>query len=229
MRLFQYIVALFALSSAGGAAALPRVLIIGDSVYQQPAAETAKELKDQVEVVRAALEPGEICNTTTALEKIDQWLGEEKWDLIHFNFGLGDLVHRAPGMKAFRTFPKPAGGIRATQPQQYEKNLIELVARLKATGASLVWASTTPIRHSATNVFEVGSEIEYNTIAAKVMTAHNVEINDMHAYVLTLIDMKKPAPHGFDPFFFDKKTIHEPIVTKIRSHLGIPQTYPDTK
>ena len=41
-------------------------------------------------------------------------------------------------------------------PEQYEKNLRELVKRLKATGAKLVWASTTPIRHSSTQRFRDG-------------------------------------------------------------------------
>ncbi|MFT5468260.1 MAG: hypothetical protein ACI8UO_003369 [Verrucomicrobiales bacterium] len=202
-----------------GEEALPRVLIIGDSVYQQPAAEMAKALKGRVEVVYAAREPGEICNTETALERLDDWLGEGDWDLIHFNFGLGDLVYRAPGMKAFRVFPQHVGGVRATSPSQYEKNLRELAGRLKATGSKLVWASTTPIRHSSTNVFEMGSEVEYNAIAAKVMAYHDVPINDMYAFVFELIDMTTPAGHGADPFSFDKKPIHPPIVERILREL----------
>jgi hypothetical protein len=201
---------------------LPRVLIIGDSVYRQPAAETGKVLKSRVEVVYAPTKPGEICNTETALEKLDEWLGDGHWDLIHFNFGLGDLVYRAPGMKSFRVFPKHAGGVRATSLQQYEKNLQELIRCLTATGAKLVWASTTPIRHSTTDVFELGSEIEYNAIAKKVMADHKVPINDMYTFVLNLIDMTKPAGHGADPFYFDKKPIHQPIIARICSELQIP-------
>ena len=212
-------------ASGGEPEALPRVLIIGDSVHRQPAAEISKALKGKVEVVYAALKPGEVCNTETALSNLDDWLGEEKWDLIHFNFGLGDLVYRAPRMKAFRVFPRHAGGVRATSPQQYEKNLNELVGRLKATGAKLVWASTTPIRHSSTDVFAMGSEIEYNAIAAEVMEQHNVPINDMYAYVLTLIDMSKPASHGADPFFFDRKPIHPHIIETILRELGLPAAH----
>ena len=117
-------------------------------------------------MVRASMKPGEVLYTSTALAHLDTWLGDEKWDLIHFNFGLGDLVYRAPGMKSFRVMSKEVGGVRATSAQQYEKNLVELVGRLKASGAKLIWASTTPIRHSSSNVFQMGSEIEYNSIAA---------------------------------------------------------------
>lgn len=215
---------LFALTLVGARAgdSLPRVLMLGDRIYQEPAAEVAKELKDRVEVVYHRLEPGEVRNSTTALANLDEWLGEERWDLIHFNVGLGDLVYRAPGMNSFRVFPRGAGGVRATSPEVYRRNLDELVKRLQATGAKLVWASTTPIRHSATDVFEKGSEIEYNKIAARVMAAHAVPVNDMYSFVLELIDMEKPASHGVDPFFFDRKPVHPPIVEAICKGLSLP-------
>lgn len=198
---------------------LPRVLILGDSVYQQPARDAAKELKGRVEVVFATISPGEVRHTQNAIDNLDLLLGEGNWDLIHFNFGLGDLVHRAPNMKAFRVMAREAGGVRTTSPQQYERNLHTLVERLKATDARLVWASTTPIRHSSSNVFEMGSEIKFNAIAARVMAARKVPTNDMYSFVRDLIDMKRPASHGADPFFFDRKPLHPPIVRAILREL----------
>ena len=211
----------FFVTTVSGEDPLPRVLIIGDAIYREPAMAVTKELKGKVEVVQAVKESTVVCNTWTALEHLESWLGEGKWDLIYFNFGLGDLVYRAPGMKAFRVYPMDAGGIRTTKPAEYEKNLQELVTRLKATKAKLVWATTTPIRHSTTKVFEMGSEIEYNAIAAKVMAANKVPISDMYQHVLALIDMEKPASHGADPFFFDRKAIHGPIVEVIQRELGV--------
>ena len=202
--------------------ALPRVLILGDSIYSQPVQLVQKELKGHVEVVVPKTEPGVVRNTTYTLAHLDALLGEGEWDLIHFNCGLGDLVYRAPNMKAFRVLPQPVGGVRATNPVDYEKNLNELVMRLKATGAKLVWASTTPIRHSTTEVFELESEIEYNAIAARIMASHGIPINDMYTYVRDLIDMNKPAGHGADPFTTDKKPIHEPIVQGILRGLEMP-------
>lgn len=198
----------------------PRVLILGDSIYQPIGRSLTSELKDKVEVVTPAIQPGEIRNSSTALDNIDQWVGTEKWDLIHFNFGLGDLIYRAPGMKSFRVMAKDAGGIRATKPQDYENNLRELVRRLKSTNATLVWANTTPIRHSASNVFVKGSEIEYNAIAEKVMIEEKVAVNDMFEYAKSLMDMNKPAPHGFDPFYFDKKPLHASVAKIILKKLN---------
>ncbi len=208
-------------ANVSGEELLPRVLLLGDVVYQEPAKEAAKELAGKVEIVFTPIQPGEVRNTTTALENLDHLLGKGKWDLIHFNFGLGDLIYRAPNMKSFRVLPIEAGGGHTTSPEQYENNLRDLTKRLKATGAKLVWASTTPIRHSSTNVFELGSEIKYNAIAAKVMTQEQVAINDMCGQVKLLINMTKPASHGADPFDFDKKPLHPLIVQSILKELEL--------
>ena len=210
-----------AVHAAEPTAAIPRVLILGDSIYSQPANNAAAILKGRAVVKFATMQPGEVRNTQNALARMDELLGEEHWDLIHFNFGLGDLVYRAPGMKTFRVLPQKAGGVRTTDPVSYEDNLRALVTHLKSTGSKLIWASTTPIRHSSTGVFEVGSEIEYNAIAAKVMTQQGVPINDMYSHVVGLIDMDKPAGHGADPFYFDRKPLYPPIVLNILRQLDL--------
>lgn len=200
------------------AAAPPRVLILGDSTYRQPAQQAATLLKGQAEIV--CPNSPEVFNTTTALAGIDGILGDGKWDLIHFNYGLGDLIHRAPGMKSFRTMSKEVGGIRTTSPDDYEANLTALVKRLRATGAKLVWASTTPIRSDANGLFEPGSEIEYNAIAAKVMAANRVPVSDMHGAVSSLIAATKPA--GGEPFQFARVSIHPPLLAAICQQLSLP-------
>lgn len=215
---------------------LPRVLIIGDSVYQH-ARSAVTELKEQAQVSFANWPRETVANSTNAVMYIDQLLGrfdqwgnpvpEEKWpswDLIHVNVGLGDLVHRAPNMKSFRVMPIQAGGVIATKPDQYEKNLEELIKQIKAKapGAKIIWANTTPIRSSTANLFKLGTEVEYNRIAERVMKRHDAAINDMYAYARSIMNMDKPAGHGADPFNFDKKPIHPPVVEAIRKGLGLP-------
>jgi hypothetical protein len=214
---------------------LPKVLVVGDSIYYQHARGVTADLKDRAEVTVVRAYDYGVLNSQTILEHLDEILGrvdrngnpvpEEKWpkwDVIHFNVGLGDLIHRVPGMKDFRVLPIDAGGVVATDRKQYEKNLEVLVRRLKAAApdAKLVWASTTPIRHSRSNVFKMGSEIEYNAIAAKVMARHGLATIDMYTYVKHLIAMDKPAGHGADPFNFDRKPIHMPIVRVIEQAFG---------
>jgi hypothetical protein len=214
---------LLAAEPTSALAPIPNVLVLGDSIYSQPTNNAAAILRGRVNLQFATLQPGEVRNTHQALRNLDNILGDQSWDLIHFNFGLGDLVYRAPNMKAFRVLPKTAGGIRTTSPALYEKNLRSLVARLKATGSKLIWASTTPIRHSSTGVFDMESEIEYNAIAKKIMLEHGVPINDMYSHVLNLIDMDKPAAHGADPFYFDRKPLYPPIVVNVLRELDLIQ------
>ena len=218
-------------------AALANVLIIGDSVYHQHARSTISELKEQAKVQFANWPKGVLPSSTNAIEHLDLLLGlrdaagkevpEDKrpnWDLIHFNVGLGDLIYCMPNLKSHRVQAYNAGGVIRTDAKQYEKNLETLVRllRQKAPRAKLVWANTTPIRHSRENVFKLGTEVEYNRIAEQVMTAHDVPINDMYSYALSIMNMDKPAGHGVDPFHFDSKPIHPPIVNIIARELNIP-------
>lgn len=200
MRLLLMVVVLFAGGSLG-ANELPRVLILGDSIYAAPAAEMARNLKGRAEVVYPAMQPGEVRNTATVLKDLDRLLGPGNWAVIHFNLGLGDIIHRAPGMESFRVLPKEAGGVPAVSPEEYRKNLEAIVARLRKTGATLIWASTTPLGKSSARGLVPGLEVDYNAIAAKVMTANGVIVNDLHAYVagkLKDVDPRRmPGPYDF--------------------------------
>ena len=194
---------------------LPRVLILGDSVYRQPAADMAKELKGRVEVVFAQTDTSQPFNSTTVLSRLDKLLGDKPWDVIHFNVGLGDLIHRVPGLKSFRILPKHAGGVPATDADQYRKNLEALVTRLQATQAQLIWGSTTPIQKSTTGILVPGSEIRFNEIAAEVMAARKIPVNDMHAYVTETIDLTRSG----DPFSFNRQPLHPPLVNAVQQQL----------
>ena len=67
--------------------ALPRVLLIGDSVSRGYTMATRAALGGRANVHRA---PENCGGTARALTKLDVWLGEGKWDVIHFNFGIHD-------------------------------------------------------------------------------------------------------------------------------------------
>lgn len=201
-------------ANAPAAKALPRVLILGDNSYNGPASEVAKELKGRAQTVWK--DPGD---SGSALQRIEELLGKEKWDVIHFNFGPGDLVYKDPSTKVVRAMSKRAGGVRATTPEQYEKNLKALIERFRATGAKLVWASTTPVASlKIDNIMDPGSEVEYNAIAAKVMDEAKVPVNDMHAFVLanSATNDKKKAPNPVKEVPF-----HEPLLRQFLSILNL--------
>jgi len=69
---------------------LPRVLIIGDSISIGYTLPTREFLKGKANLHRIPTNGGP---TTRGLANIDAWLGKDKWDLIHFNWGLHDLKY----------------------------------------------------------------------------------------------------------------------------------------
>ena len=148
---------------------LPRVLLIGDSISIGYTLPVRAALKGKANVHRP---PGNCSSTGYSLTKIDEWLGTGKWDVIHFNFGLHDAK-------------LPPEGVRHAAPADYEKNLRQLVQRMKATGAKLIWATTTPVPmggNLAPNR-RFGDIATYNAIAAKVMAENGVAINDLNAAI----------------------------------------------
>lgn len=162
---------------------LPKVLIIGDSISMGYTPEVTRLLEGKAEVRRIE---GNGSSTGNGLAKLDQWLGSEKWNVIHFNFGLHDAK-------------LPPEGIKHSTPEQYEKNLREIVRRLKETGAKLVWATTTPVPDGgnlAPNRRFAAVE-GYNEIALKVMKENGVAVNDLNAAV---------SPHAAE--FLRPKDVH---------------------
>ena len=102
------------------------------------------------------------------------------WDVIHFNHGVWDQAALAP-KNGERATPEKGGVIR-TSIEDYEKNLRAIVARLKQTKATLIWAHTTPILVGSEPGYVGGEMVDrYNAIAAKVMEENGVIINDLNA------------------------------------------------
>ena len=162
---------------------LPHVLILGDSISIAYTREVRTILKGQANVYRPMSannkNPANCGDTTIGLAHIDAWLAGKKWDVIHFNWGLWDLCYRNPSSKQQGNRDKKNGAL-STQPDVYRRNLETLVGKLKATGAKLVWASTTVVPEGEVGRF-VGDDTKYNAIAAEVMKSHGIVINDLHA------------------------------------------------
>ena len=161
--------------SQDGTKDLPKVLIIGDSISQGYLPHVVKTLKDKAVVKH---NPGNAQHTGTGLKKLDKWLGDTKWDVIHFNWGLWDLCYRNPKSKVQGNRDK-VGGKLTTSLEQYEKNLDKLVSRLKKTKAKLIWASTTTVPKGEAGR-KKDDDNKYNEAAVRVMKKHGVAINDLN-------------------------------------------------
>jgi arylsulfatase A len=155
---------------------LPSVLILGDSISIGYTPRVRKALQGQANVLRPDANCGD---TGMALKSLDQWLGETRWSVIHFNWGLWDVCYRDPQSREQGHRDKVKGKI-STSLEDYEKNLETLVQRLEKTGAVLIWGSTTVVPEGEVGRV-VGDELKYNEVAARVMKKHGIRTDDLHA------------------------------------------------
>ncbi len=174
---------------------LPRVLLIGDSVSRGYTQATRKVLSGKANVHRA---PANCGPTASGLKNLDAWLGEGKWDVIHFNFGIHD---------------------RATPAADYVKRLEEIVVRLQKTGAKLIWTSTTPIPDNPAQKQTAASIVEKNALAAEVMKKHGIPTDDLFAAMTPrLAEFQPPLDVHFTAAGYDflGATVGEAILSRLK-------------
>ena len=157
---------------------LPRVLLIGSSVSVGYTPPVQRQLAGEANVHRI---PGMAGTTANIVPHLDEWLGDSRWDVIHFTFGLRDVTRAADG-----TIAVPLA--------EFERNTAQIVKRLKATGAKLIWASATPVpRDDLKPVRKAEDVLKYNAAAHAIMTANGVAVDDLYALALPrLKEIQRP-------------------------------------
>lgn len=158
---------------------LPRVLLIGDSISIGYTLAVRRLLEGKANVHRIA---NNAADTERGLRQLQNWLGNQRWDVIHFNWGLHDL--------------KRVSDTETQVPlEQYERNLRRLVQQLKATGAKLIWASTTPVPEAELSPRrKTRDAIVYNEAASRIMRENGIPIDDLYSLALPrLQQIQRPA------------------------------------
>lgn len=159
--------------------ALPRVLLIGDSISIGYTVAVRNELNGIANIHRIPTNGGP---TFSGLERIEEWLGKSKWDVIHFNWGLHDLKFMDDGHHQVIL-------------EQYKLNLNRLAERLKQTGAKLIWCSTTPVPNGKVSPIRIDNDVvRYNKAAIEIMQEHNIAVNDLYVFALQQLNqIQQPA------------------------------------
>lgn len=158
---------------------LPRVLLIGDSISIGYTVAVREALRGKANVLRI---PVNAATTANTLAHIDEWLGAAKWDVIHVNCGLHDLKIMD-------------GGLRQVPLTDYEANVEKLLARLRQTGAKVIWATTTPVPAGKVSPPRKPADVAlYNTAALRVAQRYGVAVNDLYSGVLPkLAEYQQPV------------------------------------
>ena len=177
-------------TSSNDLAGPPRVLIIGDSISIGYFPPTKELLEGKADVVH---NPGNAQHTAYGLDKLDEWLGDTPWDVIHFNHGLHDLKYIDETGKRV----PPSEGREQIPIDKYKRNLEALTKRLKKTRAALIFATTTPVPEGASGRVP-GDAKRYNDVALAIMRKHKVPVNDLYAFAISrLDDIQRPRDVHF--------------------------------
>lgn len=153
-----------------------KILIIGDSISIGYTPFVIDELKQKADVFH---NPGNGQHTGTGIKNIENWIGDQQYDIIQFNWGLWDLCYRNPDSKVQGNRDKENGKLTYTL-DQYAANLDSIVSLLKAkTNAKLIFVTTTFVPDKEAGRFQHDA-IRYNEAAKKVMNKHGIEINDIY-------------------------------------------------
>ncbi len=144
---------------------LPRVLLIGDSIARGYFNDAEKKLAGKAYCARLAT--SKCVSAPSFSDEVQLLLKQYKFDAIHFNNGLHGWGYSEA---------------------QYQDGLLEFLETVKkhAGDAKLIWATTTPMRESSNlqTFTERNARVKArNQIAAKIMKAHNIPINDLYGLV----------------------------------------------
>jgi acyl-CoA thioesterase-1 len=183
---------------------LPRVLLVGDSISIGYTPIVRQALRGVANVHRIPDNGGP---TTRGLVLLDEWLGAGKWDVIHFNFGLHDIA-------------RVNAGERRNSAADYEKNLRTIVARLRATGAKLVFATTTPVPSADVRPVRKNADVLLcNESASRIMAETGIAIDDLYAVAAPrLEEIQLKANVHYTPAGYH--VLAAPVVESIRAQLA---------
>lgn len=173
-NIFVWVVCIFMLTSFSERK--PKILIIGDSISIGYTPFVKNHFSDKAIVKH---NPGNAQHTGTGLKKIQEWIGDEDWDIIQFNWGLWDLCYRHADSKVQGNRDKIHGDITFSL-EDYKKNLEAIVQVIKQTSdAHLIFVTTSYVPED-----EAGRNREdaqkYNKVAKRIMKKYDVKVNDIY-------------------------------------------------
>lgn len=184
--------------------AMPRVLIIGDSISRAYTVAARAALKGKANVHRAPAN----CGPSSRFFQNDNgelWLlqnGSAKWDAVVINFGIHDGK-------------SPAG---------YEERLHKIIGRVKQTGAKAVfWVRTTPWGKDAA-IFEPGEAGDAshitNPISDRMAREEGLVVIDAHAVMFPLIatDLNRKDFTHWTPSAYER--LGKTVAAAVEARLG---------
>ena len=192
--------------------ALPRVLLLGDSISLGYTPFVIEKLKGKAFVTRPSCNCGPSEFYLEERGNIGMWLGDKPWDVIHVNFGIWDchFVNDKEEIFFFDQHPEikeisdkkerikavlRQGYHTRTSQKEYATNMRVILAHLKACARSVIFALSTPVPLYDDYFGTASCIVEYNDIARKVCAELSVPVNDLYSVALPLRTDQKDGCH----------------------------------
>jgi lysophospholipase L1-like esterase len=158
---------------------MKRVVLIGDSIRMGYGPVVKAELEGEAEVW-GPQENG--AHTVNVLLNLSQWVLKRQPDIVHVNAGLHDLkTDRYEG----RDTVVPIA--------HYRDNVAHILQLIRRnTGATVVWATTTPVDHDRAHAAHASARdfsrynedvIAFNAAAVAVAGGMGVPVNDLYSVI----------------------------------------------
>ena len=170
------IVLLLCICMAATTNKVKNVLIIGDSISIGYTPFIKKALAPDVNVEHNRGNGG---STLRGIDSVEVWSGSRQWDVIAFNFGLHDMVHKDSLGKY------NVNGKVAVTLDEYRKNLKFIVSKLRETTATLIFINTTEVPEKADGRRVIDPSL-YNQVAEQVMKENGIKVVDLYTPSLTI-------------------------------------------
>jgi len=157
--------------------ALPRVVLIGDSIRMGYQAVVKKALEGEAQIWA----PEDNCRYAAyTLEHLDEWVSSRRPDVVHLNVGLHDM------------YLMEETGAPRTSIEDYGKNLRKILEGItKETSAILILALTTPVHEQWQEVSEGYGRVvrrdsdvaRYNQVARELAEEFSLPVNDLYRVI----------------------------------------------
>ncbi|MEC8336847.1 MAG: ThuA domain-containing protein [Planctomycetota bacterium] len=189
----------------------PRVLLLGDSISMGYHPAVVAGLDGEAVVIR----PEENCEgTTKGASQIENWLTLEggNFDVVHFNFGLHDIKRVGADGQGSDDPRDPS----QADPATYARQLRSIVEAIRASGATPIFATTTPVPAGKVRPHRERTDVDrYNQIARQIMAEHEIAVNDLNRFAASKLNaIQRPVNVHFTPE--GSQTLGEQVTRSIR-------------
>lgn len=161
---------------------MAKLVLIGDSIRMGYAPFVIETLGSEHEIFHPETNGG---TSTNVLAHIEEWVAQQKPDVVHVNAGLHDMKRTSEDPHQMVTEKEPP----VTEPDEYRENLRKIFTAIRDSGAKGIAVLTTPVIEE--RQVEIGKNPKrrnvdvdaYNQVMRDVAAEFELPVNDLHSVV----------------------------------------------